>query len=201
VIVAIVLAAGLSRRMGQAKLLLPVEGRPVVRLTVEAVLTGGVEQVVVVTGSEHQPLAEALAGLPVALAINPHPEAGQASSIRVGIGALPAGTEAVLIALGDQPFLAAEIIPALLAARERTGKAIVAPRYRDGRGNPVLFSRELFGELLDISGDQGARSVVERDPGRVALVDLDLPMPQDLDTPEDYDRLRTPGNPCKLEGR
>jgi molybdenum cofactor cytidylyltransferase len=107
----------------------------------------------------------------------------------------------VLIALGDQPFLAGEIIPALLAARDRTGKAIVAPRYRDGRGNPVLFSRELFGELLDISGDQGARSVVERDPGRVGLVDLDLPMPQDLDTPADYDRLRTPGNPCKLEGR
>lgn len=200
-IVAIVLAAGLSRRMGQAKLLLPLEDRPVVRLTVEAVLTGGVDQVVVVTGSEHQPLAEALAGLPVALAINPHPEAGQASSIRVGIGALPVGTDAVLIALGDQPFLAGEIIPALLAARERTGKAIVAPRYRDGRGNPVLFSRELFGELLDISGDQGARSVVERDPGRVALVDFDLPMPQDLDTPEDYDRLRSPENPCKLEGR
>jgi len=195
VIVGIVLAAGLSRRMGQAKLLLPVENRPVVRLTVEAVLTGGVDRVVVVTGSEHQPLAEALAGLPVALATNPHPEAGQASSIRVGIGALPAGTEAVLIALGDQPFLAGEIIPALLAARERTGKAIVAPRYRDGRGNPVLFSRELFGELLDISGDQGARSVVERDAGRVALVDFDLPMPQDLDTPEDYDRLRSPPYP------
>jgi len=194
-IVAIVLAAGLSRRMGQAKLLLPVEGRPVVRLTVEAVLTGGVDRVVVVTGGEHQPLAEALAGLPVALAINPHPEAGQASSIRVGIGALPAGTEAVLIALGDQPFLAGEIIPALLAARERTGKAIVAPRYRDGRGNPVLFSPELFGELLEISGDQGARSVIERDAGRVALVDFDLPMPQDLDTPEDYDRLRSPPYP------
>ena len=194
-IVAIVLAAGLSRRMGQAKLLLPVEGRPVVRLTVEAVLTGGVDRVVVVTGSEHQPLAEALAGLPVALAINSHPEEGQASSIRVGIGALPAGTEAVLIALGDQPFVAGEIIPALLAARERTGKAIVAPRYRDGRGNPVLFSRELFGELLEVSGDQGARSVVERDAGRVTLVDFDLPMPQDLDTPEDYDRLRAPPYP------
>ena len=194
-IVAIVLAAGLSRRMGQAKLLLPLANRPVVRLTVEAVLTGGVDRVVVVTGGEHQPLAEALSGLPVALAINPHPEEGQASSIRVGIGALPAGTEAVLIALGDQPFLAGEIIPALLAARERTGKAIVAPRYRDGRGNPVLFSPELFGELLEISGDQGARSVIERDAGRVALVDFDLPMPQDLDTPEDYDRLRSPPYP------
>ena len=113
----------------------------------------------------------------------------------MGIGALPAGTEAVLIALGDQPFVAGEIIPALLAARERTGKAIVAPRYRDGRGNPVLFSRELFGELLEVSGDQGARSVVERDAGRVTLVDFDLPMPQDLDTPEDYDRLRAPPYP------
>jgi len=108
---------------------------------------------------------------------------------------LPAGTEAALIVLGDQPFLPGEIIPALVTARARTGKAIVAPRYRDGRGNPVLFTRQVFPELLGIAGDQGARSVVERDPDRVALVDFDFPMPPDLDTPEDYDNLRSPGKP------
>ena len=187
---AVVLAGGLSRRMGQAKLLLPLGDRPVIRLTVERVLAGGADRVVVVTGNEHQALTEALAGLPAEMAINPNPEAGQAGSIRVGISALPPQTEAALIVLGDQPFLAREIIPALLAALARTGKAIVAPRYRDGRGNPVLFTREIFPELLAIAGDQGARSVVERDPDRVALVDFDFPMPQDLDTPEDYDGLR-----------
>ena len=189
------LAAGLSRRMGQAKLLLPLEGRLVVRHVAERLLAAGLERIIVVAGTEHGAIEAALAGLPVEVVVNLHPEAGQAGSIRVGIGALPPGTQAALIALGDQPFLAGEIIPALLAARDRTGKAIVAPRYRDGRGNPVLFSRELFGELLEVSGDQGARSVVERDAGRVTLVDFDLPMPQDLDTPEDYDRLRAPPYP------
>jgi molybdenum cofactor cytidylyltransferase len=194
VIAAIVLAAGLSRRMGRPKLLLPLEGRPVLRITVEGVLAAGVDPVVVVTGTEHRELVDVLAGLSVALVNNPSPEAGQAGSIRIGVGALAPDTEAVLIALGDQPFVPSPVMAGLLAAFRTTGKAIVAPRYRDGRGNPVLFSRETFAELREVSGDQGARSVVERDPSRVALVDFDLPMPQDVDTPEDYARLRPPEN-------
>jgi molybdenum cofactor cytidylyltransferase len=126
----------------------------------------------------------------VELVLNAQSEAGQASSIRAGINALPPVIDAALIVLGDQPFLDDRIIPALLSAHARTGKPIVAPRYRDGRGNPVLFSRDVFGELLELDGDQGARSVVERDADRVALVDFDFAMPPDLDTPEDYDRLR-----------
>ena len=165
------------------------------RVTVDAVLASGVKPVVVVTGTGHRELAEALAGLPVVLVNNPSPEAGQASSIRIGVGALPPDTEAVLIALGDQPFVPAGVVAGLLDAFRTTGKAIVAPRYRNGRGNPVLFSRETFAELAEVSGDQGARSVVERDPSRVALVDVDLPMPQDVDTPEDYARLQRPDNP------
>ena len=195
IVAGIVLAAGLSRRMGQAKLLLPLEGRPVVRHVAECLLAAGCEPVIVVTGTEHLAIAAALRGLSVELVVNRQPEAGQASSIRVGIGALPPAVGAALVALGDQPFLAPEIIPALRATAERTGKAIVAPRYRDGRGNPVLFTREVFPELHRLSGDQGARSVVERDPSRVVLVDFDLPMPPDLDTPEDYARLRSPQDP------
>jgi molybdenum cofactor cytidylyltransferase len=190
---AVVLAAGLSRRMGQAKLLLPIRGRPVVRLTVECVLASGIDTVVVVSGREHEVLAEALSGLPVRFAVNPTPEAGQSSSIRVGIAALPERTDAALIVLGDQPFLSREIIPALLAAFTRTGKPIVVPRYRDGRGNPVLFGRAMFPELAQIVGDQGARALIERDPSRVAGVEFDSPMPQDIDTPDDYDRLQRHG--------
>jgi len=194
-ITAIVLAAGLSRRMGRAKLLLPLEGRPVIRITVEHVLASGIPRVVVVTGPEPHQVTEALTGLPVSFAVNPAPEAGQASSIRIGVKAVPPETEAALITLGDQPFLPAGVIPSLLAARRSAETPIVAPRYRDGRGNPVLFGREMFPELLELSGDQGARSIIERDPGRVTLVDFDFPMPHDLDTPEDYGRLRAPDNP------
>jgi molybdenum cofactor cytidylyltransferase len=181
--------------MGRPKVLLPLDGKPVMRHVVENLIAAGLEPIIVVAGTEHVAIGAALSGLATTLALNPHPESGQASSIRVGIAALPRTTAAAVVALGDQPRVPAQVIAGLLAAREQTGKAIVAPRYRDGRGNPVLFARETFTEIEQLSGDQGARSVIERDPDRVAIVDFDLPMPQDVDTPEDYQRLRAPENP------
>jgi molybdenum cofactor cytidylyltransferase len=189
-IAAVVLAAGLSRRMGQAKLLMPVGGRAIIRYVVESVLAGGVDSVWVVTGPDVEPIEAALAGFEVQIVVNPAPEAGQAGSVRTGIAALPPSVEAVLIALGDQPALAPSIIPALLAARRASPKLIVAPRYRDGQGNPVLFKREIFPELLRLTGDLGARPIIQKEPARVEWVDLDLPMPPDVDTPDDYERIR-----------
>jgi molybdenum cofactor cytidylyltransferase len=87
-------------------------------------------------------------------------------------------------------MLSPSIIPALLAARRTSDKAIVAPRYRDGQGNPVLFKREIFPELLRLDGDQGARPIIQKDPARVEWVDLDLAMPADVDTPGDYEKIR-----------
>ena len=189
-IAAVVLAAGLSRRMGQPKLLMKVGGRALVRYVVESVLSGGVDSVWVVTGPDVEPVEAALAGIEVQIAVNPAPEEGQAGSVRTGIAALPASVDAVLIALGDQPLLAPSIIPALLAARRTTPKLIVAPRYRDGQGNPVVFKREIFPELLRLTGDQGARPIIQKEPTRVAWVELDLPMPPDVDTPDDYEKIR-----------
>jgi molybdenum cofactor cytidylyltransferase len=190
VIAAVVLAAGLSRRMGQAKLLMPVGGRAIVRHVVESVLAGGVDSVWVVSGPDVEPLEAALGGLDVQIVVNPAPAEGQAASLRVGIAALPASADAALVALGDQPWLAPAIIPALLAARRTSPKLIVAPRYRDGQGNPVLFKREIFPELLRLTGDQGARPIIQKEPARVEWVDLDLPMPPDVDTPDDYEKIR-----------
>jgi len=192
---AIVLAAGLSRRMGRPKLLLEFKGRPVIRHAVERVIAAGLHPVLVVTGAEHDALARALAGLEVQLAVNPTPESGQGSSVGVGVSALPAGTDAVLIALGDQPGVPAEVIPALIEALKQPGKAIAAPRYADGLGNPVLFGSSVFQELLALGGDRGARSVIERDPSRLAVVEVASPMPRDIDTPEDYESLSGPDNP------
>ncbi|HEX4994098.1 MAG TPA: nucleotidyltransferase family protein [Methylomirabilota bacterium] len=189
-IAAVVLAAGLSRRMGQPKLLMKVGGRALVRYVVESVLSGGVDSVWVVTGPDVEPVEAALAGIEVQIAVNPAPEEGQAGSVRTGIAALPASVDAVLIALGDQPLLAPSIIPALLAARRTTPKLIVAPRYRDGQGNPVVFKREIFPELLRLTGDQGARPIIQKEPTRVEWVELDLPMPPDVDTPDDYEKIR-----------
>jgi molybdenum cofactor cytidylyltransferase len=192
---AIVLAAGLSRRMGRPKLLLELRGRPVIRHAVECVIAAGIRQVVVVTGPEQEALARALDGLDVRFAVNPTPEAGQGTSVGVAVSALAAGTDSVLIALGDQPRVPAEVIPALIEALKAPGKAIAVPRYADGLGNPVLFAASVFPELRALGGDRGARAVVERDPSRLAIVDIRSPMPRDIDTPEDYESLSTPDNP------
>jgi len=187
-IAGIVLAAGFARRMGRPKLLLEFRSKPIVRWAVEA-LVGHVEDLVVVTGLEEDGVRAALAGLAVRFTRNPRPHDGQGSSIAIGVAALKPWTRAALIALGDQPRVPAEIVPALLAAWRRTGKEIVAPVYRGTQGTPVLFGAGVFEELAGLTGDAGAKGVVEARSERVALVTLDIPMPADIDTPEDYARL------------
>ena len=187
-IAAIVLAAGYARRMGRQKLLLDLRGKPVVRWSVEAVLPH-VGDTLVVTGQDDAAVRAALNGLNVRLAVNPRPQDGQGSSIAVGATALKPWTVAVLVALGDQPRLPEGLIARLLAERERSGKVIVAPVYRGTQGTPVLFSAEVFNELRALGGDAGARAVVQARPERVARVEVDAPMPPDVDTPEDYARL------------
>ena len=187
-IAAIILAAGFARRMGRQKLLLELRGKPVVRWSVEAILPH-VGDTVVVTGQDDEAVRAALAGLAVRFAVNPRPQAGQGSSIAVGAAALRPWTAAALVALGDQPRLPDGLIPRLLAERERSGKAIVAPVYRGTQGTPVLFSEDVFNELRALEGDAGARAVVQARAERVARVEIDAPMPPDVDTPEDYARL------------
>jgi len=187
-IAAVVLAAGLARRMGRQKLLLQLSGKPVVRWSVEHV-AGHVEDVVIVTGPDDAALRQALDGLAVRFAVNPRPQDGQGTSIAAGVTALKPWTTAALIALGDQPRMPAAIVPALLDAFRRSGKPIVAPVYRGVQGTPVLFSSEVFAELRALKGDAGARAVVKEDPERVETVAFDLAMPPDVDTPEDYAKL------------
>ena len=112
-IAGIVLAAGFARRMGRQKLLLDLRGKPVVRWSVEAILPH-VGDAVVVTGQDDAGVRQALEGLPVRFAVNPQPQAGQGSSIAVGMAALKPWTAAVLVVLGDQPRVPDGVIPALL---------------------------------------------------------------------------------------
>jgi len=181
-IAAVVLAAGFARRMGRQKLLLDLNGKPVVRWSVEAVLPH-VGDCVVVTGQDEAGVRAALDGLAVRFAVNPRPQDGQGSSIAAGVAALKPWTAAVAVVLGDQPRTPASVLPALLAAHRASGKAIVAPSYRGTGGTPVLFSAEVFPELTALRGDEGARAVVAARPERVETLALDVAMPPDVDTP------------------
>lgn len=193
-IAAIVLAAGASTRMGRQKLLLPMgDGRPLVRVAVEQVLAAGVDDTVVVLGREAEAVARALAGLPARTVVNSRYAEGQSTSLHAGLDALRSGTEAAVIALGDQPLPDPAVIRRLVATFRTSGHPVLVPVYRDGRGNPVLFAAALFDELRGVHGDQGGRGVIARDPSRVAEVPVDAPMPADIDTPEDYDAARGRG--------
>jgi molybdenum cofactor cytidylyltransferase len=176
--------------MGRPKLVLPIGGgKQLVRAAVEQVLAARPDAVVVVLGAAAGPVAAALAGLPVRTVLNPRHAEGQSTSLRAGLDAVPVTTEAVVVALADQPLADPAVIGRLVDAMRATGRPIVVPRYADGRGHPVLLAAAVFDEVRAVSGDQGARSVIARDPGRIAEVPVAGPIPRDVDTPDDYRAL------------
>jgi molybdenum cofactor cytidylyltransferase len=187
-IAGLVLAAGASLRYGAPKLAESIAGEPLVRRVVRSVLSAGLPAVVV-TGPDAEPVRKALDGLDVAFVQNPDAAEGMASSIRAGVAAQAAAVRAVMILPGDQPGTSPDLIRELCRVYRETGAHAVAPVYRGVQGPPVLFSRELFGELTALRGDRGARVVLEAHADSAAFVAIDEPMPRDLDTPEDRDAL------------
>lgn len=187
VVSGVLLAAGASRRMrGADKLLEEIDGAPLLRRSAEALLASGLDDVVAVLGPEDDARRAALAGLGLAIAVNPAPGEGMASSIRAGLTAIRRDADAVVIALADMPEIGPAHVDRLIAAFDPAeGRAIVRAAAENGReGNPALFGRRFFESLARLSGDQGARAVIADHPdltvaaptpGRAALVDLDTP--------------------------
>jgi molybdenum cofactor cytidylyltransferase len=188
-VAAIVLAAGRASRMGENKLLAELDGVPIVRRTVAAVLASRARPVVVVTGHEAAAVREALAGLDVVFAHNPSFAEGMSTSLRAGLAAAEAA-DAALVCLGDMPRLAAHHLDAVIAAHGG-GDAIVVPTFDKKRGNPVLWPRRYFAEIAALSGDVGARALIDRYAEHVAFLPIDDPaILIDVDTPEALAALR-----------
>ena len=187
-----ILAAGASTRMGSLKQLLALEGTPLLVRAVEAALASPAWPVVVVLGAEAEKLRATLARYPVIVTENPAWSEGMASSIRAGITTLQQfsrGLDAALIALCDQPAFSPATIDALVATQRATGSSIVAARYSGRHGAPALFLREHFPTLAALTGEEGARELLNGPTARVATVDLpDLAF--DLDTPGDVARYQ-----------
>ncbi len=189
-IAAVILAAGQSSRMGQHKLLLPVQGKPLLLHAVEHAIAAGFAEVLVVVGYHAEAVRALLSGYPVRLVENPNYAQGQSTSLRAGIAALPTQTTAAMILLGDQPLVSPAILQRLMRAWRDSGRPIVAPYYAGQRGNPVLFARALFPELLGVSGDQGGREVLQKHAADIEPVPIaEADAAQDLDTWQEYQAL------------
>jgi molybdenum cofactor cytidylyltransferase len=185
VIAGLLLASGASRRFGSNKLVALLHGRPVVRWSAEA-LASAVDDTWIVVPARSAEVHEALDDLPVRWVENPLAHEGMASSIRAGVAALPADTEAVVITLGDQPLIDAEVIRRVVGAwREApSGTRAVASAYADGRGHPVLLGASLLPALCALEGDRGARELLASLGDAVVVVDVRGARPVDVDTPE-----------------
>lgn len=182
-IAALLLAAGLSRRMGGTnKLLATVSGRPLVRIAAEAALASRAHELVVVTGHEAAAVEAALAGLAYRAAHNPDFVEGMATSLRAGIGSLGSDIDGTVVLLADMPAVTAAAIDAVIAAL--APGVIVVPTFGGVRGNPVGWWRDYFVELAAQSGDRGGRDVISRHPEDVREIALDRGVALDVDTPE-----------------
>jgi molybdenum cofactor cytidylyltransferase len=185
----VILAAGGSSRLGRPKQLLQLGGEPLLRHTIRHALASRANDVIVVLGNEADAIAEAVGDLGQRTVVNPAYVDGQSTSLVAGIRAVDPGADAALLMLGDQPTVETTVLDRLIERFAASGAEIVQPVYDGTPGNPVIFRRDLFPELLAVTGDQGARQVIRSRSERIDRIDADQPVPPDVDTEADYGRL------------
>ena len=190
---ATVMAAGQSTRMDNTnKLLLIIDGNPMVKRVCESVLATGFDPVVVVTGFEKDKVEAALNKLELQFTHNSHWADGMATSIFSGLVALPYNTDGNLIALGDMPFVSVETLEKLKNSFiSHEGKHIIYPKHDGQQGNPVLFPQKYFDEIMSSTGDRGCKRVLRKYPDDAVPVTIDSnEVILDCDTNEDYLKLK-----------
>lgn len=187
----VVLAAGTSSRFGRPKQLLDLGGIPVLRHVLDAAVAGGLDEVVVVLGHHAREIVDAVPPTGrVRIASNPQYADGQSTSLRTGLQAVEAGSEAAVILLGDQPWVRPDAIAAVVAAFRNGNGPVVQATYEGRPAHPTLLGRSVWATVVEESeGDEGARAVLGRHPEWVAAAEVGGAPPEDIDTEEDYARL------------
>jgi molybdenum cofactor cytidylyltransferase len=187
----IILAAGASTRLGRHKQKLVYKGKPLLQHAIQAALSLPNHSIVVVSGYDYKVVQEETTSTNIQVAINEQRHTGMASSIKCGMQALlnlQPQMEQVIIMLCDQPFVTGEILSKLVSEQQSSGKPIVASAYNNTVGAPVLFTQQYFTALMLLSGQEGARKLIQQHLDDVAQV----PFSEgaiDIDTPEDVERL------------
>jgi molybdenum cofactor cytidylyltransferase len=188
----VVLAAGRAQRIGGEKLLLPLRGKPVLQWVLESALSSDLDEIICVArelisgGRRLNVNNERLLWL-----TNHAADRGQSTSVIAGLWATNPRSEGVMFLVGDQPLIPKELINALIEKFKSDPAWIIAPSFKQEPRNPVLFRRDLFPELLQLSGDRGGRVLIEKYKNKTVLLEWEDEIPfLDLDVREDYERLK-----------
>jgi molybdenum cofactor cytidylyltransferase len=184
---AVVLAAGESKRMGRMKLTMPLGNTTVIGQVITNLLSSQVDEVIVVLGHELQEVKQTIGDKPVRFIINKEYKLGMSTSIITGLKELDSRSQAMIVVLGDQPFINNEIIDKLIEAYMNNNKGIVVPTYHGQKGHPVIFDMKYKAQLLSLTGDEGGRQLIADNNDDVLNVPVDSEnIIKDIDTPDDY---------------
>lgn len=187
---AVVLAAGMSRRMGAPKQLLPIAGKALLEHVLVNVRASEVQEIVLVLGSAAEELRRKISTDSLKVIVNPDYEQGMGTSLRTGLAALSPTVKGALVVLADQPFVRPETLNRLIAAHAETGAQITLPLYRGFRGNPALLDRSVFPEVMSLSGDVGCRAIFGDHTEGIQKVEVGDPgILLDIDTEDDLRRV------------
>jgi molybdenum cofactor cytidylyltransferase len=190
---AIVLAAGMSNRMGQNKLLLTFRERSLVALTVDTLLASQVDEIIVVLGYEAEKVKAEVEGKSARCILNSDYREGMSASVRTGVKAVSPQAGAIMICLADQPLLEPEDLNYLIKAFAQAvadSKSIVIPFFHGRRGNPVILDLSHREDILEVVGDAGCRDLIKRYPDKVYRVEMKTDhVVRDIDNLGDYQAL------------
>jgi molybdenum cofactor cytidylyltransferase len=193
-VAAIILAAGKSTRMGEAKQLLRLGESTVLEQTLEKVRRAGLDEIVLVLGSDAETIRQHLAissAADLKVVVNQNYELGMASSLRMGLSAIDGRIDAALVVLADQPFIRPETFVRIVDEYRSSNAQIVIPQYKGVRGNPVLLDRSVFAEVVALEGDIGCRAIFGSHLEGIVKAEVDDEgILLDIDNKDDYERLR-----------
>jgi molybdenum cofactor cytidylyltransferase len=186
----VILAAGVSNRMGRNKMLLDLDGESILRRAVARAVAAGLDPVVVVLGHDADRARSELADLPCEPVVNPDYARGVNVSLRAGIAAVPARARAAVVVLADMPFVTARMIETLVERYRETTAPLVVSDYAGVNAPPILYDRSLFAELGAMEGEGCGKQVVKKHRSEAVAVPWPAEALADVDVPEDYERVK-----------
>lgn len=186
-IIAIILAAGESKRMNKPKMLLPFKGKTIIETVIDNVMASEVDGSIVVVGADKEAVLEVISGLAAIHVNNDNYREGMLSSVKCGFRAMPDDIEAVIVFQGDQPMISSSVVNTIIFAYRKSRKGIIIPVYDGKRGHPILIDGKYRDEVINLNADEGLRSLSVKNCDDVLEVSVNEPeILRDIDTIEDY---------------